>query len=192
MGLVFIAVSGISCTAYFAARQEKKDQKHVGYIMARPPLIDQITKVGNALHPVNLSPVIIQGKDSIVYAKPDERALNNANRVIDSLLGIKCQVGTGVDRDSLISAIRNELKKTIEPITVYKTTTVTIKDTSCIHQYQLLQADNFKKEGQIIQLKSDNSELKKSVSTKTWWMAGISAIFFLAIGILVFLLIKKL
>lgn len=186
-----LAVSLIICLTVCSCSSVRRDQRHVGYITARPALISQITQIGNALNPVNMQPTIIVGKDSIVSGKPDLKAIQEARRVIDSLLQIKCPTASQIDRDSLIKAIRKEVRKSVTPDTVYLLKTITTPDTNCIHQYQILQGQNYSLQGQNIQQQKQISELKNSNSKKVWWLAGGGIIALLSIGLLVYLLIKK-
>ena len=189
LGLVFMAALGSSCAAYYASRQEKKDNKLFAKAVANERVFPKIGNLWNANHPIDLTPVIIKGKDSIVYAKQDYTELINAYKIIDSLLEVKCPDVT--NRDSLVNAISGQIKKSLKPDTVYRTITIQVKDTSCQHMLidSKLQLSNL--QGKYDQQAKENTTLKAEGRKKSLWIIGISVLAVLTIAGLTYLLFKK-
>ena len=95
MGVVFIAVLGSSCTAYRAARQEKKDNKLLAKAITNERVFPRVASAYNILHPITQKIVYLKGKDSVrVDSIPYDR-------VRDSIIRIDCPT---VNFDSLKKA----------------------------------------------------------------------------------------
>jgi hypothetical protein len=172
--LAVIAVCVSSCTAYKAARQEKKNSKLFAAAISNKIVSDQLDYYYSLQHPIG-KPVLIPGKDSIIYTPV------YIDRVKDSLIKISCPE---IDLDSLRKA---------GTVNIYhvRIDTLKIPDTTSIRQLQLIQKNNANLQGKYEQQTTQVSATKKDFSKWKLWSI-ISGFFLLAvIGFLIYLLIRK-
>lgn len=152
------------------AIKEAKDNKAVGRVLSSSSLTDRVYKVAIGLHPIPPQiPIYIKGKDTTIR---DTTIVYNPYPVyVDSV--IKCPPS-----------------KTIT-ITTHSVDTVKTKDTSLLRLYdQSVMSNNFK-DGQIIELRNQNTQLEKQSNKKTWWIVGIGVGALLIITGLLVIIFKK-
>lgn len=172
--VLFIAVWGISCTAYKAARKEKKDTKLFAAAISNRVVSDQLDYYFSLQHPVG-KPILIQGKDSIVYTPV------YIDRVKDSLIKIACPL---IDLDSL---------RKVSTVNIYhvRVDTFKIPDTTSIRQLQTIQLNNANLQGKYEQQNIQVSVIKKDFSKWKLWSIVSGFILLAGIGFLIYLLLRK-
>jgi hypothetical protein len=172
--LAVIAVCVSSCTAYKAARQEKKNSKLFAAAISNKIVSDQLDYYYSLQHPMG-KPVLIQGKDSIIYTPV------YIDRVKDSLIKIDCP---SIDLDSLRKASQSTVIRV-------RVDTLFTPDTSSVFQLQILKANNASLQGKFDQQKEQSAVVKKDFSKWKLWSI-VSGFFLLAvIGFLIYLLFRK-
>lgn len=174
LAVLYIAVCVCSCTAYKAARQEKKDNKLFAAVISNKIVSGQLDNYFSFQHPIG-KPVLIQGKDSIIYTPV------YIDRVKDSLIKVACPE---IDLDSL---------RKVSTVNIYhvRIDTLKIPDTASIRQLQLVQKNNANLQGKYEQQTAQVSATKKDFSKWKLWSI-VSGFFLLAvIGFLIYLLLRK-
>lgn len=172
--VIFIAVWGISCTAYKAARQEKKNSKLFAAAISNKIVSDQLDYYFSLQHPIG-KPTLIPGKDSIIYTPV------YVDRVKDSLIKIACP---SINLDSLREAGKTNVYHFIVD-------TLKIPDTNSIRQLQIVQINSANLHGKYDQQTAQIYATKKDFSKWKLWSI-ISGFFLLAgIGFLIYLLLRK-
>lgn len=174
-----IVGSGISCSV------AKKDQKAVNRVKADINLLNDVGGAWVKLNPC-IPDTLRTGKTiTIIDSSFSDEKVESLNKVIDSLLDKNCPTE---NIDSLRKSIKKELDKGCKPAIVYKNRTDTIPDKRA---EQILSNQVSNLTGQITQLKSDNSELKKESKARLFWAIGIGLLGLIIIGLLIYLLFKK-
>ena len=172
--VLFIAVCVSSCTAYKAARQEKKDTKLFAAAISNKIVSDQLDNYYSLQHPIG-KPVLIPGKDSIIYTPV------YIDRVKDSLIKVACP---SIDLDSL--------RKANQSIVLHiRVDTLQIADTTSIRQLQVLQKNNAQLQGKYEQQTTQVSATKKDFSKWKLWSIVFGVFLIAVIGFLIYLLLRK-
>lgn len=172
--VIFIAVWGISCTAYKAARQVKKDNKLFAAAISNKVVSDQLDYYFSLQHPIG-EPVLIRGKDSIIYTPVI------VDRVHDSLIKVACP---SIDLDSLRKANQSV-------VTHVRVDTVPGSDTNSIRQLQILQLKYANLQGKYEQQTAQVSATKKDFSKWKLWSIVFGVFLIAVIGFLIYLLLRK-
>jgi hypothetical protein len=172
--LLYIAVCVSSCTAYKAARQEKKNSKLFAAAITNKVVSDQLDYYFSLQHPIG-KPVLIPGKDSIIYTPV------YIDRVKDSLIKVACPE---LNLDSLRKANQSV-------VTHVRVDTFPGTDTNSIRQLQVLQIKYANIQGKYDQQTAQVSTTKKDFSKWKLWSI-VSGFFLLAVvGFLIYLLLRK-
>lgn len=153
-----------SCATIRQQHQSNLDKKAVGRVLANTSLIDQVYAVALGLHPISSNPVLIKGKDSIVY-NIDTLIVDHEK---DSIIMAACP---NLNLDSF--RLANTITKTINH---YRVDTLPVKDTLCQRQYELLNNDKNILQGKFDQQTVTVSAVKKASSKKTWIIVGLVAL----------------
>src|SRR5690348_2783761 len=162
------------CAAYKAARQEKKNSKLFAAAISNKVVSDQLDYYYSLQHPIG-KPVLIQGKDSIVYTPV------YIDRVKDSLIKVACP---SIDLDSLRKASQSTVIRV-------RVDTLFTPDTSSVFQLQILKANNASIQGKFDQQKEQSAIVKKDFSKWKFWSIVLGFFLLAVIGFLIYLLFRK-
>jgi len=176
----------------FSCSTNRENQRAVNRVKADINLLNDVGNSWQQLHPCYPDTIRIGKVITVVdssYAKESIEALNNT---IASLLSNY----PNQNIDSLKEAIRKEVEKNCRPRTVYEYRTDTLPrdkrfENSLKDRIEYLNNSVSNQAGQITQLQTDKSDLKKENKNKTWWLIGVSVFSFLLTGGLTYLLLKK-
>lgn len=173
--LVIIAVCVGSCTAYRKLIDDKKDKKAVVRVMSDPILTDQVYNYALGSHPFDYTPIVIKGKDSIVY-KPVPFDV-----VRDSIIKEKCPA---LNIDSLKKIYTSVVEHWHTPDIIIQ------KDTNTIQELVMAQFAFSNLQGQFTQQKSEIAATKKSKNKLMWWLIGACAFIVIENGLLIWSKVK--
>ena len=154
----------------FSCSISKKNQRAVNRVKADINLLNDVGNSWQQLHPCVVDTVheFINGKEVIRYDTLDFSH-------IDTVYNVDTQTKT------IYRTIEKVVKK-VDTLKVY------VIDNRA---ERIAQNDLSNAQGQITQLQTDKSELKKESKNKTWWLIGVSVFSFLLTGGLTYLLFKK-
>lgn len=165
-----------------------KDNHAFTRVISHPDLAERTYRALAVTHPCITDFTI--GKDSIILVDTikDITEINNANKLIDSLLDklLNPADTNYVDIDSVRAELYNEIRKTVKPriVKVTTTRTDTIRDVRLVNQ---LTSDNSVLQGQSIELNKQVATLKKANTHKTFYLIGAGLLLLISI----FIYIKK-
>lgn len=170
------------------SKPNKADQRHAFWVLRHPASAELVRKQFRADNPIIIpAPVIIKGKDSIVYAIQDSALIAQAYNTIDSLLAINCPTISNNGKDSLIEIIK-KLKKSIRPDTVHTApVTITIVDPKLISDNADLTRQLATEKGKSIQ--KDNQIAVKTRRNTHYLLTMIGELLFILL--LLYLLVRK-
>jgi hypothetical protein len=174
LAVIYIAVCVCSCnTAYKTARQEKKDNKLFAAVISNKIVSDQLDNYFSLQHPIG-KPVLIQGKDSIIYTPV------YIDRVKDSLIKVACPE---IDLDSLRKA---------GTVNIYhvRIDTFKIPDTTSIRQLQLIQKSNANLQGKYEQQNIQLIAEKKRSNKWLWFFIGACVFIVVENGLIIYMKVK--
>lgn len=173
-GLLYIAVSGLSCTAYKALRQTKKDNKIFAAAISNDRVSQRLDAYYNTLHPLQ-KPVLVKGKDSIIEVPVI------VDRVHDSIIHADCP---SLNLDSLKKAAATTKL-------ILRVDTLKLPDSSGERRAQIVQSNLSNLQGKYEQQTLQVNEVKADKKKATLWLIGVSVFSVLAIGGLAYLLFRK-
>lgn len=175
-----IAVLGSSCTAYYAARQNKRNNKLYSQVIGNEIVANRVTTTMNAVNPISVKPIYIQGKDIITID-----TLESPLIMVDSILTNNCPT---LNIDSL-----KKLLTRIIHIKTLKVDTTYLVDSSCqrnlksqTNDLNVLKGINQQQTTEITAIKSS----KRSITI--WFISYILVSIIVIVGLLYLLFTKKL
>lgn len=156
-----IVGSGISCSV------AKKDKKAVNRVKADINLLNDAGNSWQQLHPCTID-TVVQFKDGKEIVRYDTLFSQVADTVLDP-----------------VTQIKTVYKNVIKYVNKTDTLITYVTDNRAL---RLSQDEIINQQGQIVQLKADNTTTSRKSANKTWFLvAAVAVILFLS-----FLLIKKL
>lgn len=177
---IFVVFIFVGCSII----NKSRDNKALARIYSRTDLSAQAYSVLEKQHPCINTVEYIKGKDSVII----DSSYNNENIAFlnDYIDSLKKKINENPYYTINIDSLKNVIEKKCKPQKIYilRTDSIRTEDTKNLNE---VKAENNIKQGQIIQLNKQITELKLSNKNKIFWIIGLGCFILLA----AFLRIKR-